>query len=282
MILITSATGTVGREIVKILKSKGAAIRIASRNPEAAKSQLGVDAFSWDWDHPEGFPKALEAVSTLFLGTPPGTTQEKEWGITAVEAAKKAGVRKIVKLSAINVENMPDSPHRQIELAIEASGLQWVFLRPGFFMQNLDEGMAAGIKASGEIAIPSGEGKTSFIDARDIAAVAAIALEEDRLNGHGYTLTGGQALNYTEVAAELTKTVGYTVKHNDIAPAEYTKILIQAGVPAPYAAFLTTLYDQVVRQGHAAYISGAVKEISGNEPRTLNAYAKDYAAAFKR
>ncbi len=282
MILLTSATGTVGREIAALLKSQGVPFKAASRTPSEAGRKLGVEAVAWDWTRPQDFPTALAGVDTLFLGTPPGTTQEMEWGLSAVEAARKAGVRKIVKLSAINVENMPDSPHRRIELAVERGGFTWVFLRPGFFMQNLDEGLAEGIKATGTISVPTGEGRTSFIDARDIAAVAAVGLTGNRLDGRGLTLTGGEALTYAEVAAILSETAGYPIRHHDIAPAEHTEILVKAGIPRHYAEFLTMLYHEVVRNGYASAITPGVQEATGKAPRTLKGYARDYAAAFRR
>ena len=182
MILVTSATGTVGSEIVKQLKAQGLAVTAASRNPAKAQADLGVPAVAWHWDQPRSFGEALAGVHTLFLGTPPGTTEELAWGLAAVEAAKAAGVKKIVKLSAIGVENMPDSAHRKIELAIEAGGFEWFFARPSFFMQNLNEGMLQSVKA-GVIALPAGDGRTGFIDARDIAAVFVEAIKGHGLDG---------------------------------------------------------------------------------------------------
>jgi len=281
MILVTSATGTVGSEIVKLLKAQGLAVTAASRNPGKAGTDLGVPAVAWHWDQPRSFGEALGGVHTLFLGTPPGTTDELAWGLAAVEAAKAAGVRKIVKLSAIGVEDMPDSAHRKIELAIEAGGFEWFFARPSFFMQNLNEGMAHGIKAEGVIALPAGDGRTGLIDARDIAAVLVEAIKGSGLNGQGLTLTGSQALGYVDVAAELTRALAKPVRYDDIAPAAYTAALEQAGVPKHYAEFLTMLYHQVVRNGFAATVTDNVKKITGKDPITLAQYAKDYAGAFK-
>ncbi|HTB21597.1 MAG TPA: SDR family oxidoreductase [bacterium] len=281
MILVTSATGTVGSEVVKQLKATGLPLTAASREPATAQAKLGVPAVAWNWDRPGDFAGALKGVSTLFLGTPPGLLEEQAYGMSAVAAAKEAGVKKIVKLSAIGVEHMPESAHRRIELAIEAGGFQWVFLRPGFFMQNLNEGMVQGIKESGVIALPAGDGRTSFIDARDIAAVAVKALTSDVFNGQGLTLTGSEALGYVDVAAHLSRAVGKPVRYDDVAPALFTAAMLKAGMSKHYAEFLTTLYDQVVRKGFAATLTDNVEKITGKPPILFAQYAKDYAPAFK-
>ena len=105
MILVTSATGTVGSEIVKQLKAHGLAATAARRNPGKAGTDLGVPAVAWHWDQPAGFVEALNGVKTLFIGTPLGATEELAYGLAAVAAAKATKVKKIVKLSAIGVEN---------------------------------------------------------------------------------------------------------------------------------------------------------------------------------
>lgn len=281
MILVTSATGTVGGEVVKLLKSQGVPVTAASREPGKAQAKLGVPAVAWDWSRPQAFGPALQGVHTLFLGTPPGTTEEKVYGLSAVAAAKAAGVKKIVKLSAIGVESMPDSPHRQIELAVEEGGFDWVFLRPNFFMQNLNENMAAEIRQAACISVPSGDGRTSVIDARDIAAVAAVALTQGKLDGQGLTLTGPESLSYDEMAAQLGRAIGKTLVHHDLSAADYAKALRSAGVPAHYAEFLTMLYDQVVKKGYVAAVNDSVKKATGREPIRFAQYAQDYAAAFK-
>lgn len=281
MILVTGATGTVGSEVVKILKSQNVPVTAASRDPAKAMKKLGVPSLDWHWDRPQEFVKALRGVKTLFLCTPPGLVEEKTFGLSAVSAAKEAGVMKIVKLSAIGVEKMHESPHRQIELAIEAGSFQWVFLRPGFFMQNFNENMAQEIMGNGSLSVPCGEGRTSFIDVRDIAAVAVAAIAGGDLNKQGLTLTGSEALSYVEVADQLGRAIGRPLRHNDLPAAEFTALLLKSGISKHYAEFMTTLFDQVVRNGFAAEVTDNVRKITGREPIKFRQYAKDYAWVFK-
>lgn len=279
MILVLSATGTIGSEVVKALKTQGVALRAGSRDPKKAEASLGVEAVAWDWEQPAAFATALKGVDTLFLATPAGTTEELRYGLSAVAAAKAAGVKKIVKLSAIGVEQQPQSPHRQIELQVEADGFAWCFLRPSFFMQNLSEANLHDIRTDGAIYLPSGDGKTGVIDARDIGAVAAQALTHNTWNGQGLTLTGPAALSYAEMAALLSAATGKTIKHVDLAPADFHAALIKAGVPEHYATFLVGLYD-LVKKGYTALVTATVSEVLGRPATSFESFAKDYAKVF--
>lgn len=278
MILVTDATGTVGSETIKALKTKKLAFKAASRQAGLARAQLGVETVAWDWEQPQGFAEALRGVETLFLLTPAGTLKELDYGLAAVAAAQAAGVKKIVKLSAIGVEGNPASPHRQIELAIERGPFKWVFLRPSFFMQNLAEGMLDNVQA-GVLALPTGDGKTGFIDASDIGAVAAETLTRPDWDGQGLTLTGPQALSWGQVAATLTQALGRPVRYDDIAPEAFKSRLLVAGLPGHYAEFMTTLYG-FVKAGYVATVTDAVKQVLGREPGTLAHYAQNHRAAL--
>ncbi|HXC63322.1 MAG TPA: hypothetical protein VNZ67_03135, partial [bacterium] len=147
-------------------------------------------------------------------------------------------------------------------------------------MQNLNEGMLQSVKA-GVIALPAGDGRTGFIDARDIAAVFVEAIKGHGLDGQGLTLTGSAALGWVDVAAELTRALAKPVRYDDIAPAAFTEAMLAAGMPKHYAEFMTMLYSQVVKNGFAATVTDNVKNITGKDPITLAQYAKDYAGVLK-
>jgi uncharacterized protein YbjT (DUF2867 family) len=142
----------------------------------------------------------------------------------------------------------------------------------------LNEGMQAGVKA-GVIGLPTGDGKTGFIDARDIGAVAAEALTRSDLGSQGLTLTGPEALSYAEVAAILTQALGRPVRHDDISPEAFKASLLGYGVPEHYADFMNVLYG-FVKQGYVAATTPAVQQVLGREPIRLAQYAQDYKAAL--
>ena len=131
------------------------------------------------------------------------------------------------------------------------------------------------------VALPAGDGRTSFIDARDIAAVLVEAIKGDRLSGQGLTVTGSDALGYADVTAELTRALGKPVRYDDIAAGNFTAALLGEGVTKRYAEFMTVLYDQVVRNGFVSTVTDNVKKVTGKDPIKLAQYAKDYASAFE-
>jgi uncharacterized protein YbjT (DUF2867 family) len=279
MILILGATGTVGAEAVKSLKAKGISVTAASRDPQKAEAQLGVPAVAWNFERPELCGQIMQGVDTLFLMSPPGIDKELEYGLQTVKAAKAAGIRKIVKLSAIGVQDQPDSPHRQVELAVEEAGFEWTFLRPSFFMQNCNENFLPSIKYDGGLFLPAGEGRTGFVDARDVGAVAAEALASEAFVGQGLTLTGLEALTYSEVASILGQNIGKTVRYVDIPPEQFKKALLAAGVPERYCDVMNMLFG-FVRAGYVATVTDELTKILKRPPTTFAQYARDYAQAF--
>jgi uncharacterized protein YbjT (DUF2867 family) len=279
MILVLGATGTVGAETIKSLKARGISVTAASRDAQKAEAQLGVPAVAWDFEQPELCEQIMQGVETLFLLSPPGIDKELEYGLQTVKAAKAAGIRKVVKLSAIGVQDQPDSPHRQVELAVEKAGFQWTFLRPSFFMQNCNESFLPSVKHDGGLFLPAGEGRTGFVDARDVGAVAAETLTTDTFVGQGLTLTGSEALTYSEVASILGQSIGKTVRYVDIPPEQFKKALLAAGVPERYCDVMNMLYG-FVKAGYLATVTDDLTKILKRPPITFAQYARDYAQAF--
>jgi len=221
-ILVLTATGTTGRATVDALVARGAAVRAATRDPSTARFPAGVEAVRFAYDDVSTWPTALAGVDALYLALPPFRTDEVELGEGLIAAAKSAGVRRIVKLSAAGVENNPASGHRRTELAIEASGLEWVHLRPSFFHENFVEFYGTTIKGDGAIYLPAGTGKTGFVGAVDIGAAAAEALLGAR-TGEAWTLTGPESLDHADVAAVLTRTLGREIRYVDISPEAHAE-----------------------------------------------------------
>jgi uncharacterized protein YbjT (DUF2867 family) len=279
MILVLGATGTVGQETVKALKRKGVPVTAASRDPKGASEVLGVPARLWNWEEPSGFASALVGIESLFLLTPPGTMKDLPYATLAIAAAESAGVKKIVRLSVIGASKNASSDAYKIEQLVEASGLKFVHVRPTFFNQNTDEGMLSSVKA-GLIALPTGDGRTSFIDARDIGAVSAEALSTSAWDGQGLELTGPAALTYADQARILSEQTGLKVAFKDLTTEEFKTLWLKNSVPAAYVDFMATLYG-FVKAGYMAGLADGVKTVLGREPISFEQYAKDYAAKFR-
>jgi uncharacterized protein YbjT (DUF2867 family) len=188
--------------------------------------------------------------------------------------------RKFVLMTAMGTEYDEAGSFRQVELAVERSGAPFVFLRPNWFMDNLHTSWLVPIQQAGVIPLPAGESRTSLIDSRDIAASAAAALRTDRFDGRGFTLTGPDALTYTEAAAILSKATGREIQYLPLDDASFIQSLVEGGVPADLADYLAGLFA-FGREGATAPVTRDVEELTGRAPRTLVEYARDHASFWK-
>lgn len=285
MILITGATGTTGREVVAELRRLGArGVRALVRDPARAGfiREAGFEPVAGDFERPETFGAALEGVERALLLTPP-TPDTVAHHREFIMAAAAEGVRHVVKLSAFGAD--ADAPegfgrwHGRAENLLKTSGLKWTLLRPNFFMQNL-LGQAPQIAATGSIFQPVGDARASFIDVRDIAAVAARALTEEGHEGQTYTLTGPEALSYYEVAEKLSEAAGRTITYVPVSPEQFRAGALGAGLPEWLVSALERLNEMFV-SGRTAEVTDAARRVGRREPTTFEQFARDHADAFR-
>ena len=275
-ILVIGATGNVGRPLVKALLARGEAVKAASRNGNPVDGAEGV---VFDVADPMTFPNAFEDVDRAFVMLPSGYTEAKALLLPIIEAAATRGV-KVVLQSVLGVDADDSIPYRQAEIALEKSGVRWVVLRPNWFTDNFVNYWKPGIDAAGVIAVPAADGKTSFIDARDIADSAAAALTTDRFDGKAFNLTGPEALGYSEAAALISEAIGKPVAYQAVDDDTFVGILVGAGVPEVYARFLASIFHPV-REGWAAAVTGDVPKLTGHPARSVAAWVKENANALK-
>ncbi|RYG37049.1 SDR family oxidoreductase [bacterium] len=283
-LLISGATGMIGSLLTAELASWGVPFRamVRSNADESPLGRLpGASIVTADFDDPDSLVRALEGVERAFLLTNSSERTEAQQK-SFVHAAQEAGVRHIVKLSQLAAE--ADSPvrflryHAAVEAAIRDSGLDWTFLRPNLIMQAyLPFG---GFIARGTLPAPIGEARISMVDARDIAEVAAKALIESGHAGQTYTLTGPKAVSHAEIAAAFGAAAGHEVRFEPIPPDTFGGALTQMGMPAWQAEGLLEDYAHYER-GEAAFISPDIEAVTGHSPRSLAAFARDHADAFR-
>ncbi|MBI5546733.1 MAG: SDR family oxidoreductase [Deltaproteobacteria bacterium] len=278
-ILVLGATGTVGSLLVEELAKKGERINAATRDPSKHGKRPTVDYVRFDYQDGATFQAALEGVDRLFVVSPPGYAAADQLLAPFLDTALPK-VRRVVTMSAAGVDANEEIPLRKVERTVERSGAAWTHLRPSWFMQNFNTFWLPGIQATGNVAVPAGEAKTAFVDARDIAASAAAALTTVGQAGKAYLITGGEALTYAEAAAILTRETGRRVSYLPIDDESFRRGLLQAGLPADYAGLMVGLFQNTVRAGHAARISGDVRALTGRAPRTLAEYAHVYRSRF--
>ncbi|ADH88641.1 NmrA family protein [Ancylobacter novellus DSM 506] len=275
-ILVLGATGTVGRPLVKALLAKGEKVKAASRTGQPVEGAEGV-AFAFD--RPETFDAAFDGVDRAYVLVPGGTVHPREMALPVVEAAAARKV-KVVLQSVFGADADDSIPYRQLEIVLEKSGTPYVFLRPNWFTDNFLAFWKPGIDHTGAIAVPAGEGKSSFIDARDIAESAAAALTTDRFDNKAFNLTGPEALSYGEAAAVLTQATGRKIGYTPLDDDTFVAILSGAGVDPDYARFLASIFHPV-REGWTAAVTTDVETLTGRKPRTVADWAKENAAALR-
>jgi len=278
-ILVTGATGNVGSEVLKLLVEAGQPVFAAVRQPSEGHHPYAEVAF--DFERPETFDLALGGVERLFLVRPPALADADRYFAPVIRAAKEAGVRHIVFLSLLGAEKNTVVPHRKIEDLILAAGIPYTFLRPGFFMQNLSTTHRDEIRDRDEIFVPAGKGKTSFIDVRDIAAVAAKTLTEPGHEFQAYPLTGAEALSYEEVARLFTETLGRRITYRQPSLLRFILTKRKEGLPMPHILVMAGIYG-TCKLGLAGTLTPDTERILGRPPRSMRQFIQDFRATWER
>ena len=273
-ILIVGASGTVGSELSRVLSAQGETVLKATSRAPAGADQVQLDLLN-----PAGLQAAFSGVDRAFFLVPPGHVNQDVLLAPLIDEAKARGLKKVVLMSAMGANADENAPLRKAERRLEASGLAWNVIRTNWFMQNFNTFWLHGIQTAGQIFLPVGAAKGSFIDARDIAAVAARLLTSDTFANRDFDLTGPRALDHTEVAAILTQATGKAIGYTEITPDAMRQGLLGAGLPPAYAEFLLVILGYF-KAGYAERTTEAVLQISGRAPRTIEQYAKDYRASW--
>jgi (4-alkanoyl-5-oxo-2,5-dihydrofuran-3-yl)methyl phosphate reductase len=280
VILVTGATGTVGREVVAQLLVAGEKVRALTRNPSRAHLDEQVELVAGDFNQPETLAKAVEGVESIFsLAFGPQLAIQEA---SLAQAGQKAGAQHIVKLSALRPGGEARSTiatwHLASERAIQNMGIAWTFVQPGAFMSNALNWRDT-IKSQGKVFSNYGDGKVAYIHPRDIAAVAVHALTEPGHEGKAYQVTGPEALRVGEVVQLLSEAVGKPIEYVPITDDATREGMQKAGLPAflidallPYASF--------VRTGKGAEILPTVEEVIGRRPLTFADWAREHATDF--
>lgn len=276
-ILVTGATGNVGAEILRLLQEQGQAVRVAVRSPKAARNSGadGVQEVAFDFAEPATYGAALNGVTRLFLMRPPQISNTKKYIDPVIDAAKQSGVQQIVLLSLLGAEKNPILPHRKIEQSILRSGIPYTFLRPSFFMQNLSTTHRLDIQKHNEVFVPAGHGATSFIDVRDIAAVAAKTLTEPGHAYRAYPLTGNEALTYDDVARTLTEALGRSIRYTNPSIGQFIKRYQIRGYALSFILVMIGIYT-TARLGLAATVTPDTEQLLGRAPLTMRQFVQDY------
>ncbi|NKZ00452.1 NAD(P)H-binding protein [Nocardiopsis alborubida] len=271
-ILITGGTGNTGRPLTEALRARGVHVRVASRRP-------GPGGVPFDWADPTTHARALAGAEALYLVPPPMTLDPMPLAGPFLRAARAAGVRRVVLLGSL--AELP-GVRGVAELGETVRSFpEWAVLRPSGFMQNFTGAhpVAVGIREHGEIRSATGEGRLGWIDAADIAAVAAEVLSAPGPVSGEHVLTGPESFGYARAAAVIAEAVGRPVRHTPAPAAELVRRNVDAGMPEPFAAALVGV-DAAIAGGSEDRVTDTVRRLTGRPPRTFADFVRARSAEW--
>ena len=286
MLLVTGATGTIGRPLIDILVNQGAKVRAVTHNPQAAGLPAGVEVVEGDLSRPATIAPLLDGVTALFL-------HPRAVGLAAGELltlARQRGVQRVVALSATNVDDpLDEQPSRyqgdrnkEVEDAAVASGLAWVSLRASSFAANTLRTWGAQLRAGDVVRYPYASFAEALIHERDLAEVIAHALGSDALvarRGRRRELTGPPSLTHQQLVATIGEVLGRPLRYQDLPPEVAKQGMVQQGIPEAFVQALMARYAREV--GQPAPVTGEVERVLGRPVRTYAEWVADHAAAFR-
>ncbi len=267
-ILITGTTGTVGSELYRNLSAGEVSfvggVRDIAKASEKLKSEKNLVRF--DFTDPSSFEGATEGVDRVFLIGPPMVMELDQLFKPFLQFLKEKGINKIVYMGAMGLDKVPSMPiHTNAIQLLSDMGFTYSVIRPTFFAQNFKNYEGDNIERFGIVYASGGDGKVSFIDARDIASSAAAVLTSDEKWGISVDITGSALYSYSDAADLLSNILGKKISSPNPTPEEYKNTLIQAGAPAFVGDYMNEVYG-MIRAGYTNVVTNGVKELTGKDP----------------
>lgn len=283
MILVTGASGTVGKAVLAEVARSGVKHRAMYRSKtEAAKAPAGTQTVIADFADKAGLAAALRGVEGVYLVCSPVRELVQLEG-NAIEACAAAGVRRIVLNSALGAgdygKSFP-SWHRQVEDKLKATKMAHCILRPNSFIQNVVTYFAPSIRAQGAFYRAMGDARISYVDVRDVAAVAAKALQGSEHDGKVYELNGPEALTDSQIAEKISRQTGTQTRYVDIPVEEQRKAMLDQGMPDWQVTALLELQEYYTG-GEGGSLDGVLEELLGRPPITMDQFLKEFASEFR-
>ncbi|MFO8022756.1 MAG: NmrA family NAD(P)-binding protein [Perlabentimonas sp.] len=287
-ILITGATGNVGVEVIRYLYQIGTSNRIVAgvRNIEKAKKILSdftnLEFARFDFEDPDTFDNALSGIDKVFLLRPPHISDVEKYFVPLITAIKHNSINEIVFLSVQGAEKSKIIPHNKIERLLNEYGLESIFLRPSYFMQNLTTTLICDIKTKREIVLPSGKAKFNWVDIENIAEAGAMLLEKfaDYKN-QSYEITGYENLSFAQVTSQINKVIENPIHYRSVNPLKFFQIKRREGMGKGLIMVMILLHF-LPRFQKEPKISNFYEQLTGKKPTDLVTFIKREKTQFEK
>jgi uncharacterized protein YbjT (DUF2867 family) len=278
-VLVTGATGKTGRHLIRTLRDRGVPTRAATRSPGA--SHDAGETVRFDWGDRRTWADAVRGATGLYVVGPFGEPDDDVLVGELIAAAPS--LTQVTLVSVIGADHPPAGMAvRAWEQSLRAGDTPWTILRPNWFNQNFGEHLfLPALAGRSELLAPVDGAAVSFVDCRDVAEVAAATFTEPDLAGRVLTLTGGELLNFSEVAHLIARAAGRPVRYPTTSPEQMAQYLAELGLP-PFAVTWVLGLFGLIRDGVNAIVTDTVAEVTGHRPRTLADYVVEASAVWSR
>ncbi|UXX78278.1 NmrA family NAD(P)-binding protein [Reichenbachiella carrageenanivorans] len=283
-ILITGATGNIGREVIRHLTTLSTDDQLIAGVREVAKAQQIFQTFPklnfvrFDLEDPQTYSNALEGIDRLFLLRPPHISDVEKYFSPLLSTAKALKIREIVFLSVQGVERSKVIPHHKIEILIKEMGMDYIFIRPSYFMQNLTTTLLVDIKTRRQIILPAGKAKFNWVDIENIGEVAAmLLLQFTSYKNKAYEVTGYENESFYTIERLINEISNHPVKYRSVNPFLFFQIKKKTGMPTGMIMVMTMLH-LLPRFQKEPIISHFYEQITGKSPTTLRDFIQRESA----
>jgi uncharacterized protein YbjT (DUF2867 family) len=286
-ILVSGATGNVGKEVIRALQESDTTHEITCgvRNPEESREAFPdtpqLKHIAFDFEKPETFDNALLGQDRIFLLRPPQISSVEKYFRPLMQAMRRHRVREVVFLSVQGVEQSSVIPHYQIEKLIREYAFSFVFLRPGYFMQNLETALYHDIRKKKKIVIPAGNARFNWVDTYDIGNAAAEVLNHfEQYRSRAFDITGPENLTFKQVSDVLGLISGTEINYESPNLISFFSRKKKDGVATPFILVMIMLH-YLPRFQKPPRISDAVYKLTGKQPNYIEDYLKREKDKFR-
>jgi len=267
--------------VVEQLRDRHIPCRIGSRKASILTVENGVEIVPFDFLNRATYATAVQGCDAVFLLRPPAISDTRKTLNVFLDTARIQGVEHVVFISVAGAADNPLVPHHAVEQHLQRDAIGWTILRPGFFAQNLGDAYPDDILADDRLYVPAGSGRVAFIDARDIAEVAVQVLTKPTSHqAQSYTLTGSEAITFTQVANLLTEILERPIRYQPASIWGYvTHLKRRRHLPIAQTLVQTVLHVGL-RFGQAELVDDTLAHLLKHQPRTMRDYIQDYRSLW--